>query len=64
MNKNKPIPDDILKIQKKMCTFKVGSRNYKKYAKILSKNIKKNNMKNKITIYIKTIEAIQNISDK
>jgi len=63
MEPNKSIPDDILKIQKKLCTFKVGSRNYKKYAKILAKHIKKNNMKKRVTSNIKTIEVIQDISN-
>ncbi len=62
MEQNRSIPDDILKIQKKLCTFKIGSRNYKKYAKILAKHIKKNNMKKRVTSNIKTIEVIQNIS--
>ena len=30
------IPDDILKIQKKLASFEKDSRNYKKYTKILS----------------------------
>ena len=64
MEANNSIPDDILKIQKKLCTFKVGSRNYKKYAKILSKHIKKNNMKRRVNSNIKTIDAIKKISKK
>jgi len=64
MDKNIVIPEDILKIQKKLCTFKVGSRNYKKYAKILSKHIKKYNMKKRVNSNIKTIEAIKQISQK
>ncbi len=64
MEQNRSIPDDILKIQKKLCTFKIGSRNYKKYAKILAKHIKKNNMRKRVTSNIKTIEVIQNISKK
>ncbi len=64
MNKNIVIPEDILKIQKKLCTFKVGSKNYKKYAKILAKHIKKNNMKKRVNSNIKTIEAIKQISQK
>ena len=54
----KIIPEDILKIQKKLCHFEKGSRNYKKYTKILAKHIKKYNMKNRIKSNIKTIEAI------
>ncbi|RXJ93828.1 hypothetical protein CRV00_09160 [Malaciobacter molluscorum] len=56
------IPDNILKIQKKLCTFEKGSRNYIKYSKILTKHIKKNNMKRRVNSNIKTIEAIQKIS--
>ena len=62
MEANAFIPEDILKIQKKLCTFKVGSRNYKKYAKILAKHIKKNNMKKRVTSNIKTIEVIKKIA--
>jgi len=64
MEENKSIPDDILKIQKKLCQYKTGSRNFKKYAKILAKHIKKNNMKKRVTSNIKTIEAIKKISQK
>jgi len=64
MNTNIIIPEDILKIQKKLCSFKVGSKNYKKYAKILAKHIKKNNMKKRVNSNIKTIEAIKQISQK
>jgi len=62
MNINIVIPEDILKIQKKLCTYKVGSRNYKKYAKILSKHIKKYTMKKRVNSNIKTIEVIKKIS--
>lgn len=55
------ISDDILKIQKKLCTFKVGSRNYKKYQKILAKHIKKHNMKRRVVSNIKTIEVIKGL---
>jgi len=34
------IPKDILKIQKKLCEYEVGSRSYKKYVKILAKHVK------------------------
>lgn len=53
------IPEDILKIQKKLASFEKGSRNYKKYTKILSKHIKKNNMKKRVSSHIKTIENIE-----
>ena len=64
MEQNKSIPDDILKIQKKLCTFKVGSRNYKKYAKILAKHIKRYNMNKRVNSNIKTIAVIKNLSVK
>ncbi len=41
MQSTNSIPENILKIQKKLCTFDKGSRNYKKYSKILQKHIKK-----------------------
>jgi len=63
METNNSIPEDILKIQKKLCTFKIGSRNYKKYAKILAKHIKRNNMKKRVNSNIKTIEVIKKISN-
>ncbi len=58
------IPDDILKIQKKLASFEKGSRNYKKYTKILAKHIKKFTMKKRVTSHIKTIESIEKISEK
>ena len=59
-----PIPEDILKIQKKLATYEKGSRNYKKYTKILAKHIKRFTMKRRVTSHIKTIESIEKISDK
>jgi hypothetical protein len=56
------VPDDILKIQKKLATFEKGSRNYKKYSKILAKHLKKLMMKKRVTSHIKTIEHIEKIS--
>jgi hypothetical protein len=61
-NCNSAIPDDIIKIQKKLATFKIDSRNHTKYKKILSKHIKANNMKKRLESNIKTIEAIKDIS--
>jgi len=58
------IPKDILKIQKKLASFEKGSRNHKKYTKILSKHIKKFTMKKRVTSHIKTIESIEKISAK
>ena len=63
MEKN-PIPDDILKIQKKLTKFNKDSRNYKKYTKILAKHIKKFNMKKRVTSHIKTIENVQKIDEE
>ncbi len=59
----KTIPEDILKIQKKLATFEKGSRNYKKYTKILAKHIKKHSMKKRVTSHIKTIESIEKIKN-
>lgn len=61
---NNAIPDDILKIQKKLATFEVGSRNYKKYTKILAKHIKTHTMKKRVNSHIKTIETIEEIKKK
>ena len=58
---NSSISDDILKIQKKLCEFKKGSRNYKKYQKILTKHIKKQMMKARVNSNIKTIEVIKDL---
>jgi len=56
------IPKDILKIQKKLASFDKGSRNYKKYVKILRKHIKNHNMKKRVNSNIKTIDKIKKIS--
>lgn len=61
---NNPIPEDILKIQKKLATFEKGSRNYKKYTKILAKHIKKFTMKKRVISHIKTIETVQKIDEE
>ena len=55
------IPDDILKIQKKLATFEKGSRNYKKYTKILLNHIKTHTMKKRVNSHIKSIEVVENI---
>jgi len=57
------IPNDILKIQKKLATFEKGSRNYKKYTKILAKHVKKHSMKQRVSSHIKTIETVEKISE-
>ena len=59
---NNVIPQDILKIQKKLATFEIGSRNHNKYKKILAKHIKAHNMKQRLNSDIKTIETIKKIS--
>jgi len=61
---NKVISQDIIKIQKKLATFEKGSRNYKKYSKILSKHIKQYTMKQRVISHIKTIESIEKIQTK
>ncbi|MDD2640032.1 MAG: hypothetical protein PHS65_03475 [Arcobacteraceae bacterium] len=64
MDKKSSIPDDILKIQKKLASFEVDSRNYKKYTKILAKHIKQHTMKKRVNTHIKTIEKIEEIQKK
>lgn len=61
---NSAIPQDIIKIQKKLATFEKGSRNYNKYSKILAKHVKKYNMRKRVISHIKTIETIQKISQE
>ena len=56
------IPKDILKIQKKLCEFEIGSRNYNKYKKILSKHIKNHTMQKRVNSDIRTIEKIQELN--
>lgn len=58
------IPENILKIQKKLATFEKDSRNYKKYTKILAKHIKRYNMQKRVNSHIKTIENIQKFSEE
>lgn len=57
----KTIPDDIIKIQKKLISFEKNSRNYKKYTKILANHIKTHTMKKRVNSHIKTIETIEAI---
>ncbi|WP_419771177.1 MAG: hypothetical protein ACNI3C_05125 [Candidatus Marinarcus sp.] len=61
---NNVIPEDILKIQKKLATYEVDSRNYKKYTKILAKHIKSYTMKKRVSSHIKTIEKIEELQKK
>jgi len=57
------VPEDILKIQKKISTYEIGSRNYKKYQKILVKHIKSFTMSKRVNSNIKTIENIKKLSN-
>lgn len=61
---NTPIPQDIIKIQKKLASFEKDSKNYKKYTKILAKHIKTYTMKKRVNAHIKTIECIEKIAQK
>jgi len=61
MNENNTIPNDILKLQKKLCEYEIGSRNYKKYQKILAKHIKTYTMKKRVNSNINTIEKMKEI---
>lgn len=58
---NNIIPEDIIKIQKKLSTLEKDSRNYKKYTKILAKHIKSYTMKQRVNSHIRTIETIEKI---
>ena len=62
MEENNSVPDDILKIQKKLAIFEKGSRNYKKYVKILRKHIKSYTMQKRLKSNINTIEKVKDIS--
>ena len=64
METNSSIPSDILKIQKKLCEYEIGSRNYNKYKKILAKHIKNHTMKKRVNSNIRTIEKIQELDKK
>ena len=58
------IPDDILKIQKKLASFEKDSRNYKKYTKILAKHIKTHTMQKRVKSHIKVIETGQTLNEE
>ena len=58
---NNSIPEDIIKIQKKLITLEKDSKNYKKYTKILAKHVKSYTMKKRVNSHIKTIETIEKI---
>ena len=61
---NSSIPENIIKIQKKLVSFEKDSRNYKKYTKILAKNIKSYTMRKRVNSHIKTIESIEKIEQE
>jgi len=61
---DKVIPENILKVQKKLCQYEVGSRNYNKYKKILAKHIKNHTMKKRVNSNIKTIEQIKELDSE
>lgn len=58
------IPDDILKIQKKLATLQKDSRNYKKYTKILAKHIKTHTMRKRVNSHIKVIETVKTLNQE
>ena len=60
---NNSIPEDIIKIQKKLALLEKNSRNYKKYTKILAKHIKSHTMKKRVNSHIKTIESMEKIEE-
>ncbi len=61
-NSKSSIPDDIIKIQNQLAKYEIGSRNYKKYSKILAKHIKAFSMKKRIQSNIKTIDVVKDLS--
>ncbi len=61
---NNSIPEDIIKIQKKLASLEKDSRNYRKYTKILAKHIKSHTMKKRVVSHIKTIEIIEKIEEE
>ncbi len=61
---NNSIPENIIKIQKKLASLEKDSRNYKKYTKILAKHIKSHTMKKRVNSHIKTIETIEKIEQE
>ena len=61
---NSSIPENIIKIQKKLVSFEKDSRNYKKYTKILAKHIRSYTMRKRVNSHIKTIESIEKIEQE
>lgn len=58
------IPENILKIQKKLATLQKDSRNYKKYTKILAKHIKTHTMRKRVNSHIKVIETLKTLNQE
>ncbi|MCT7406054.1 hypothetical protein [Aliarcobacter cryaerophilus] len=58
------IPENILKIQKKLATLQKDSRNYKKYTKILAKHIKSHTMQQRVKAHIKVIETVKTLNQE
>ena len=58
------IPENILKIKKKLASFEKDSRNYKKYTKILAKHIKTHTMQKRVKSHIKVIETVQTLNEE
>ncbi|MCT7535614.1 hypothetical protein N5T95_08795 [Aliarcobacter cryaerophilus] len=58
------IPENILKIQKKLATLQKDSRNYKKYTKILAKHIKTYTMRKRVNSHIKVIETVKTLNQE
>ena len=61
---NNSIPEDIIKIQKKLASLEKESKKYKKYTKILAKHIKSHTKKKKENAHIKTIESNEKIQQE
>ena len=61
---NSSIPENIIKIQKKLASLEKDCRNYKKYTKILAKHIKSHTMKKRVNAHIKSIESIEKIEQE
>ena len=58
------IPENILKIQKKLATLQKDSRYYKKYTKILAKHIKTHTMRKRVNSHIKVIETVKTLNQE
>lgn len=61
---NNSIPEDIIKIQKKLASLEKDSRNYKKYTKILAKHIKTHTMRKRVNSHIKVIETVKTLNQE